>query len=394
MTEVRSTRSSFLVFGAPAVGADEADAVRDVIMSGWMGTGPKSKLFEDRFRTLIGREYAVAVNSCTAALFLSFHALGLRPGDEVITTPLTFAATVNVIEHLGARPVFVDVDEATGLIDPDRVRGAITPRTRALLPVHLYGRACAMSELMPLCDKHGLTLVEDCAHAVETTHHGRRVGTFGKVACYSFYVTKNITTVEGGMLLTDDAELAQRLKRLALHGMSADAWARFSDQGYKHYQVVEPGYKFNMTDMQAAMGLVQLAKIDAMLSRRETLWRYYDERLRDLPLELPPPAEAGSVHARHLYTVLVDQARCGVSRDTMLTELHKRNIGTGVHYIGQHLQPYYRDKYGLRPEDFPHATRHSLQTMSLPLSPRLLESDLADVVEALREALGGAVDAR
>jgi dTDP-4-amino-4,6-dideoxygalactose transaminase len=387
VTNLKAKRPSFLVFGSPAIGEDEINAVRDVMLSGWMGTGPKSKQFEEEFRAYVGREHAVAVNSCTAALFLSLHALALSPEDEVITTPLTFAATANVIEHVGARPVFVDVDPTTGLIDPERVKAAITPRTRALLPVHLYGRACEMDALKALCDEHGLALVEDCAHAIETTYRGRRTGTFGNVSCYSFYVTKNLTTVEGGMLLTDDAELAKRLKRLALHGMSADAWSRFSDEGYKHYQVVEPGYKFNMTDMQAVMGLVQMKKLGSMLERREELWRYYDAKLASLPVVLPPPAEPGSVHARHLYTILVDPKRAGITRDKMLTELNARNIGSGVHYMGQHLQPYYRDKYRLTPEHFPEATRHSLQTLSLPLSAKLTESDLDDVVAALTAAL-------
>lgn len=387
MPDLKGKRESFLVFGAPAVGLEEADAVRQVILGGWMGTGPKSKEFEDRFKAYVGREHAVAVNSCTAALFLSLHALGLRPGDEVITTPLTFAATVNVIEHVGATPVFVDVDRSTGLIDPDLVRRAVTPRTKALVPVHLYGRTCDMGALGALAEEHGLVLVEDCAHSIESTFNGQRAGTFGKVACYSFYVTKNVTTVEGGMLLTDDAELAVRLKRLALHGMSADAWARFSDQGYRHYQVVEPGFKFNMTDIQAAMGLVQLGKVDAMLQKREELWGYYDRCLADLPFELPAAAERGSRHARHLYTILVGEDRAGLSRDRMLVELQQRNIGAGVHYLGQHLQPYYRDKYGLLPEHFPNATYHSLRTLSLPLSARLTERDLDDVVLALRSAL-------
>ena len=380
-------RSSFLVFGAPAIGPEEADAARDVIMSGWIGTGPKSKLFEDRFGAYIGREHAVAVNSCTAALFLSLHALKLGPGDEVITTPLTFAATANVIEHVGARPVFVDVDAVTGLIDPGAVRNAVTRRTRAVLPVHLYGRPCAMDELTAICEQRGLALIEDCAHAIETEWRGRHAGTFGKAGCYSFYVTKNLTTVEGGMLLTDDASFAARVKRLALHGMSADAWARYSDKGYNHYQVVEPGYKFNMTDLQAAIGMVQLEKLGAMFAKRQALWRCYDERLRDLPLILPPPPELGTVHARHLYAVLVDEARCGVSRDRMISELHARNIGSGVHFVGQHLQPYYRDKYRLRPEQFPQATRHSLQTLSLPLSARVSERDVDDVVDAVRDVI-------
>jgi dTDP-4-amino-4,6-dideoxygalactose transaminase len=387
VSDLKAKRSSFLVYGAPAVGEEEANALRDVVLSGWMGTGPKSKQFEEEFRKYVGREHAVAVNSCTAALFLSLHALSLKPQDEVITTPLTFTATVNVVEHVGAKPVFVDVDPKTGLIDPKLVRAAITPNTRAILPVHLYGRACAMDEISAIAQEHKLALVEDCAHSIETTFQGRKVGTYGTVSCYSFYVTKNLTTVEGGMLLTDDAELAARLKRLALHGMSADAWSRFSDQGYKHYQVVEPGFKFNMTDLQAAMGLIQLRKLPDMLTRREQLWRRYDEKLAQLPLTLPAPAEAGSVHARHLYTVLVDAERAGLSRDKLLTELHRRNIGTGVHYMGQHLQPYYQNKYGFTPEQFPHATRFSLQTLSLPLSPRMTDSDQDDVIAAVIEAL-------
>jgi dTDP-4-amino-4,6-dideoxygalactose transaminase len=390
VSDLKAKRSSFLVFGAPAVGEEEANALRDVVLSGWMGTGPKSKQFEEEFRKYVGREYAVAVNSCTAALFLSLHALSLKPEDEVITTPLTFTATVNVIEHCGAKPVFVDVDPKTGLIDPALVRAAVTPNTKAILPVHLYGRACAMDEISAIAREHKLALVEDCAHSIETTLGSRKVGTYGDVSCYSFYVTKNLTTVEGGMLLTDNAELAARLKRLALHGMSADAWSRFSDQGYKHYQVVEPGYKFNMTDLQAAMGLIQLRKVPEMLVRREQLWQRYDEKLGQLPLTLPAPAEPGNVHARHLYTVLVDSAVAGISRDKLLTELHRRNIGTGVHYMGQHLQPYYQNKYGFTAEQFPHATRHSLQTLSLPLSPRLSDADQDDVIAAVTEALRSA----
>lgn len=390
MSDAYVKRAAYLVFGAPAVGVDEAEAMREVVLSGWMGTGPKTKLFEERFGAYVGRRYAVGVNSCTAALFLSLHALDLKPGDEVITTPLTFAATVNVIEHVGARPVFVDVLPDTGLIDPDALRAAVTPRTRAVLPVHLYGRACAMSDISALCERHGLALVEDCAHAIESTYRGRRAGTFGKAACYSFYVTKNITTVEGGMLLTDDAEFAARVKRLALHGMSADAWARFSDKGYKHYQVVEPGFKFNMTDMQSAMGLVQFDKIESFLERREVLWKRYQQALAELPLVLPPLPEPDSVHARHLFTVLADPERCGMTRDELVSALHDRNIGTGVHYVGQHLQPYYREKYRLRPEDFPNATRHSLQTLSLPLSPKVTDRDVDDVVSALKDALNRA----
>jgi dTDP-4-amino-4,6-dideoxygalactose transaminase len=378
-------RDSFLVFGSPSVGAEEADAVRDVILSGWMGTGPKAALFEEQFKAYVGRAHAVSVSSCTAAMFLGLHALNLNPGDEILTTPLTFAATVNVIEHVGARPVFVDVEPGTGLMDVAHIAAAITPQTRAILPVHLYGRACDMTGLASIADAHGIPVIEDCAHSIETTWNRRNVGTFGRLACYSFHATKNLTTVEGGMLLTDDGDLAARLKRLAFHGLSADTWTRFRDRGRGHYEVLEPGYKANMTDTQAAMGLVQLSKLEAMLARRDALWQRYDARLRDLPLVLPPPVAPGSRHARHLYTVLVDPARTALSRDRVLEELHARNIGAGVHFVGQHLQPYYRDRYGLRPDDFPEATRHSERTLSLPLSARLTEADVDDVVSALTD---------
>jgi len=262
----------FLVFGAPAIGDEEIAEVVSSLKSGWLGTGPKVARFEADFAAYERAPHAVAVSSCTAALHLSMLGLGLEPGDEVVTTALTFAATINAIIHAGATPVLADVDPVSMNIDPYAVRRAITPRTRAVLPVHFAGRACAMDELLAICAEHGLALIEDCAHAIETEYHGRHAGTFGSFGCFSFYVTKNVVTGEGGMVLAAREEDAARIKVLALHGMSKDAWKRFSDEGYRHYYVTECGYKYNMTDIQAALGIHQLARIEVNWARRRHIW--------------------------------------------------------------------------------------------------------------------------
>ena len=279
------------------------------MQSGWLGTGPKVAQFEEDFKRYVNAPYAVAVNSCTAALHLAILAAGIKPGDEVITTPLTFCATVNAIIHAGATPVLVDVDPHTMNIDPARIEEKITPRTRAILPVHFAGRPCDMQAICAIVEKHDLKLIEDCAHAIETEYHGRKAGTFGDFGCFSFYVTKNVVTGEGGMVLARNEEDAARIKMLALHGMSKDAWKRFGDEGYKHYFVVECGYKYNMMDIQAAIGLHQLKRVEANWLRREQIWQQYQAAFADLPLVLPAPPEEDTRHAYHLYTVLVDEAR-------------------------------------------------------------------------------------
>jgi dTDP-4-amino-4,6-dideoxygalactose transaminase len=313
--------------------------------------------------------------------------LGVGPGDDVLVPAMTFVASANAVEHAGATPVLVDCVPDTGLIDLDASEAAITERTRAIIPVHLAGRPVDMARLNALRDRYGLLVIEDAAHAIGSEWHGRRIGTFGNVTAFSFYVTKNITTIEGGAVVTDDEGIAAGVERMALHGLSLGAWERFSDRGFHHYEVVKPGYKYNMTDVQAAVGLHQLPKLDGWIDQRARLWERYDELLAGLPVTTPKRPEADTRHARHLYQVLVDD-NAPFTRDGLLEELHNRNIGAGVHYRGVHLHPYYREKYGLDPAAFPVATDISERTFSLPLGPQLSESDQDDVVAALGEILG------
>jgi dTDP-4-amino-4,6-dideoxygalactose transaminase len=310
------------------------------------------------------------------------------PGDEVIVPTMTFAASANAVEHVGATPVFVDSEPRTGLIDLDAAEQVITERTRAIMPVHLAGRPVDLDAVNRLRDRHGLSIVEDAAHAIGAEWRGTRIGAHGNFAAYSFYVTKNITTIEGGALAVADLAIAERVERLGLHGLSLGAWQRFSDEGYKHYEVEEPGFKFNMTDVQAAVGLHQLPHLDEWIDSRARLWSRYDELLADLPLELPAAAEPGTRHARHLYQVLVepDSAR---SRDELLPFLVGRRIGVGVHYRACHLHPYYRDRYRLDPAAFPVATEISERTLSLPFAVDLTDDDLLDVAAALTDGLCG-----
>ncbi|MDP2849261.1 MAG: DegT/DnrJ/EryC1/StrS family aminotransferase, partial [Humidesulfovibrio sp.] len=319
-------------------------------------------------------------------------ALGLSPGDEVITTPLTFCATVNAIIHAGAVPVLADVDPSTMNIDPAQVRERITPRTRAILPVHLAGRPCDMDALCAIAGEHDLAMVEDCAHAIETLYHGRHAGTMGDFGCFSFYVTKNIITGEGGMVTAKSQEDLARIKVLGLHGMSADAWNRFGDEGYKHYAVVEAGFKYNMMDLQAALGIHQLPRVDAYHAKREAVWSRYMEAFADLPagkrIGLPAPQEADTLHARHLFTVLVDKDTSGIERDDFLMAMTRQGIGVGVHYLSLPEHPYYQERLGWKPEAYPEAARIGRQIVSLPISARLEEQEVTDVITAVRRVLG------
>lgn len=380
-------KERFLVFGAPAIEEDEIQEVVASLRSGWLGTGPKVARFEEDFKRYKGAEHAVAVNSCTAALHLSILAAGIRPGDEVITTALTFCATVNAIIHAGAMPVLVDVDPRTMNMDPEQVEARITPRSRAILPVHFAGRPCDMDALGDIAERHGLKIIEDCAHAIETEYKGRKAGTFGDFGCFSFYVTKNIVTGEGGMVLAKNEEDAARIKVLALHGMSKDAWKRFSDEGYKHYQVIEAGFKYNMMDLQAAIGIHQLKRVEAYWEKRRRIWQRYNEAFADLPITLPAEPEPETRHAYHLYTILIDEKRCGVGHDEFLNAMTFHNIGIGVHYLSIPEHPYYQRTFGWRPEDYPNAMRIGRQTVSLPLSARLYPEDVQDIVAAVRGIL-------
>lgn len=381
------TKDRFLVFGAPAIEDAEIQEVVATMRSGWLGTGPRTARFELGMAQYKESPHAVALNSCTAALHLALLASGVGPGDEVITTPLTFCATVNAIIHTGATPVLADVDPVTCNIDPAEVERAITPRTKALLPVHFAGRPCDMEALCAIADRHGLKLIEDCAHAIETTYRGRHAGTFGDFGCLSFYVTKNIVTGEGGMVLARRDADAARIKVLGLHGMSKDAWKRFSDEGFRHYQVVEAGFKYNMMDLQAAIGMHQLQRIEGYWERRRQIWERYDEAFADLPLQLPAAPEAQTRHAFHLYTVLVDEDRTGITRDRFLESMARHNIGVGVHYLSLPEHPYYQQRFDWRPQQWPHAMRFGRQTVSLPISARLTDEDVGDVIEAVRRTL-------
>ena len=378
----------FIVFGSPILGDEEIDSVTTTLRSAWIGTGPRVQDFEKAMRDYSGAPYSAAVASCTAALHLSMVVAGVGPGDEVITTALTFAATANSIIHAGAVPVLVDVERDTMNIDPTAIEAAITPRTKAIIVVHFAGRPCDMDAITAIAAKHDLLVIEDAAHAIEAEYKGRRIGAISPLTCYSFYVTKNITTGEGGMIASTRPDLIDKVKQYALHGLSADAWSRFSDKGYKHYEVTFPGFKYNMTDLQASLGLVQLAKIETWLERRNEIWRRYDEAFSDLPCFLPAPEQEDTRHARHLYTIMVDTSNPPADRDTLIARLRDRGIGTGVHYRGIHLHQYYRERFGLVPEDFPNASWISDRTLSLPLSAKLDDGDVERIITAVRSELG------
>ena len=383
---------SFIVFGAPDIQRAEIDEVVDSLESGWLGTGPKVHRFEADFATYKGVDagLAAALNSCTAALHVSILAAGIEPGDEVITTAMTFCATANAIIHAGATPVPVDIDPVTLNLDPDKIEARINDRTRAILPVHFAGRPCDMDAIMAIAARHNLKVIEDCAHAIETEFHGRKAGTFGDFGCFSFYVTKNVATGEGGMVIAKSADAIDRIKILSLHGMSRDAWHRFSDSGYKHYQVVEPGFKYNMMDLQAAIGLHQLARVEQAWQRREAIWQRYQHALADLPIGRPAEPAANTRHAYHLYTITIDEDDCGVSRDEFMVRLGQRNIGVGVHYQSLAQHPYYADRFGWDATALPVADRFGRTTISLPLSPKLSDDDVERVVTAVIEIAAAA----
>ncbi|MFH1429282.1 MAG: DegT/DnrJ/EryC1/StrS family aminotransferase [Candidatus Margulisiibacteriota bacterium] len=374
----------YIVYGAPLIEQDEIDEVVATLKSGWIGTGPKVALFEEEFRMYKKARYAIAVSSCTAALHLALRVLNLPEGSEVITTAMTFCATANAIIHAGCRPVLVDCEKGSMNISPAAIEKAITKNTRAIVPVHFAGYPCNMDAINMIAHKHNLIIVEDCAHAVETKYNGRHAGTWGEMGCFSFYVTKNVVTAEGGMIITDNEDYVAHLKMLALHGMSKDAWKRFSDDGYKHYEVIDSGYKYNMTDIQASLGIHQMAKIDRNYTRRKEIWDTYNRELAGLPLILPQKPGLDHKHAYHLYTVLVDIENTKITRDQLLMLLHNKGIGTGVHYIALNLHPFYQKEYGYKRGDFPNAEYISDRTLSLPLSPRLSNDDLAYVIESLK----------
>ncbi len=380
----------FLPFALPEIGEDEIAEVVDALRSGWVTTGPKARRFEADFSAFLGNPglHSIAVNSATAGLHLALEALGIGPGDEVITTTHTFTATAEVVRYLGADVRLVDIDPATLNIDPAAVRAAITPRTKAILPVHYAGLAADMPALLAIAREHGLKVVEDAAHALPTTCGGRLVGTLDSdVTVFSFYANKTITTGEGGMLVTRDEALAQRARVMRLHGMNRDAFDRFTAKVPSwYYEVVAPGFKYNLTDIAAALGIHQLRRLEGFHHRREVIAARYQEAFADLPLLRAPLPPAGDRHAWHLYVVrLADDA--GITRDAFVEQLFAAGIGVSVHYIPLHLHPYWRDRYGLRPEQFPHSQRAYERMLTLPLYTRMTDADVERVVAAVRAAL-------
>ncbi len=379
--------SSFLPFAQPEIGEEEIAEVVATLRSGWVTTGPKTKQFEADFAAYLGGGVeAIAVNSATAGLHLALEAVGVGPGDEVITTTHTFTATAEVIRYLGADPVFVDVSADTLCIDADAIEKAITPRTRAIMPVHFGGRAADMGRIIAIARKHGVRVIEDAAHALPATCDGQLVGTLDTDATvFSFYANKTITTGEGGMVVTRDPEIAKRAKIMRLHGISRDAFDRFvSTAPSWYYEIVAPGFKYNMTDVASALGIHQLKKANSFHQRRAAIAARYDEALADLPLVLPPHAQAGDIHSWHLYVIqLADGAPC--SRDAMIDHLFKQGIGCSVHYIPLHLQPYWRDRYHLTPEMFPVSQRIYERTLTLPLYTRMRDEDVERVIKAVRD---------
>ena len=380
-------RKDFLIFGSPKIEQEEIDEVVDSLKSGWISTGPKVAKFEALFKDYIGSKHALALNSCTAGLHLSMIVAGLKPGDEVITTPMTFGATGNSIIHSGAKPVFVDISLPAMNIDPCKIEEKITPKTKAILPVHFAGRPCNMRIIKEVAQKHHLTIIEDAAHAIEATYHGQKIGTISDLTVFSFYVTKNLVTGEGGMITTDNDTYAEKIQTYALHGMSRGAWKRYSDEGFKHYGIVYPGFKYNMMDIQASLGIHQLKRIENYYKRRKEIWQRYDEAFCNLPLDTPPPPEENTRHAYHLYTILLRLEELNTDRDTIQQVLFEENIGTGIHFISLHLHPYYQKTFGFKKDDFPNAAYVSERTISLPFSANLSDEDVDDVITTVTKVL-------
>jgi dTDP-4-amino-4,6-dideoxygalactose transaminase len=380
--ERREPRSAFLPFSPPDIDETDIAAVADAMRSGWITTGPRVKKLEEEFTRFVGAPAAAGFNSCTAALHTALIALGVGPGDEVITTPNTFCASVNVIEHVGARPVMVDVEADTLNIDPALVARAITARTKAIIPVHFAGHPADLDPINAAAKPRNITVLEDSAHAFPAKYKGRTIGSGSNPVAFSFYATKNMTTGEGGML-TGDPELLDKARVAGLHGMSRDAWKRYDKGGSWFYEVVMPGFKYNMPDIQAALGLTQLQKIERLQKRRYEIVRSYDEAFKGEAALETPSCRKDVDHAWHLYTLRLRPEALTIGRDNFIKEMAARNIGTSVHFIPVHLHPYYRDKYGLKPKDFPVAFSNYERILSIPLHPRLTDSDVADVAGAV-----------
>jgi len=386
-------RDHFLPFSPPLIGDEEINEVVATLRVGWITTGPKVKRFEEEFASFVGSPAALALNSGTGALHVALATLGIGPGDAVITTPMTFCSTVHTVEQVGARPVLVDVEPDTLNIDPNKIEDVLKLKAqnsklkiKSLLPVHLYGHPCNMDSIMAIAEKYNLRVIEDAAHALPAKYRGRSVGTIGDLTAFSFYATKNLTTGEGGML-TGPADVLRKARIWSLHGMSQDAWGRYTDEGSWYYEVVCPGFKYNMTDIQASIGIHQLRKLSTFHTRRREIVERYNQVFSRLGELQTPIEQPGVEHAWHLYVIHLNLDHLEISRNQFIEELKKRNIGTSVHFIPVHMHPYYRDKYGYKPEDFPIAYREYQRILSLPIYPKMTDQDVEDVIEAVGEVV-------
>jgi dTDP-4-amino-4,6-dideoxygalactose transaminase len=383
-----TVRKEFLPFSIPTIGEEEIAEVVDSLRSGWITTGPKVKIFEDAFKSYVDAPFAVPLSSATAGLQLAMMALGIGPGDEVVTTPMTFAATVNMIVRVGATPVLADIEPGTLNMDVAAAREKITERTKAIVPVHFAGLPCDMDAIFALAREFNLRVLEDAAHAVGTEYRGKRIGSLDSVSVFSFHPIKNITTGEGGMVCTRDEKLAEEVSLLKFHGMSREAWKRYSAQGTPNYDIVLPGFKCNMMDIQAALGIHQLAKLDRFIEQRSGIAALYNEAFSSVEeIIIPSAAAYDHRHAWHLYTPLVRIEELTIDRDGFMAELKKENIGTGLHFKAVHHHPWYRENLPVPAGSLPNADYASDRILSLPLFPKMTMEDAADVVEAVKKVL-------
>lgn len=381
-------REEFLPFSTPTIGDDEINEVVDSLKSGWITTGPKVKRFEEAFRAYVGAPFAVPLSSATAGEHLTLLALKIREGDEIITTPMTFASTVSMIVLCGAKPVLADIEPGGLNIDVTKIRDKITERTRAIIPVHFAGQPCDMDPIFALAREFNLTVIEDAAHAAGTEYKGKRIGSFDSISIFSFHPNKNITTGEGGMVCTPDENLAEEISLLKFHGMNREAWKRFAASGTPNYDIVIPGYKYNMMDIQAAIGVHQLPKLDSFIDKRRDIAEYYNAAFADVAeLALPAYAPYEQRHAWHLYTPLVRIEKLSIDRDGFMAELKKENIGAGLHYKAIHHHEYYRNTLQIPPGELANADYASDRILSLPLFPKMTEDDARDVVEAVKAVI-------
>jgi dTDP-4-amino-4,6-dideoxygalactose transaminase len=379
----------FLPFSLPDISNEEIEGVIEVLRSGWITTGPKVKEFEKKFAEFVGANHAVAVNSCTAALHLALESIGLEGGDEVLMSPLTFAATAEVVRYFGAKPIFVDIDERTMNLDPlkleDHLFSHYSGRVKAVIPVHYAGLVCDMDKIMQIAQRYGLKVIEDAAHAFPAKHKGRMVGTIGDVTCFSFYATKTLTTGEGGILTTDNDEIAERARLMSLHGIKEDAWRRYTAEGSWYYEIIAPGFKYNLTDIAAAMGLAQLRRIYEMLQKRRNIAHMYNDGFRNI-LELETPYSSEE-HAWHLYVIRLNTEKLKIDRNQFIEELRTRGIGTSVHFIPLHMHPYYRNTYHYQPTDYPISFRIYKQIISLPIYSKMSSDDALQVIDSVKKVI-------